>query len=78
MQLPKLLLTLFAVSSLGCGPGGPAVKICVSDPEREGLTCFDSKTQAQSFLLYKESENYVCVSPNDFKTVLNFCKENKP
>lgn len=78
MQLLKLSLIAFGIFSLsGCGPYGPKVKVCILSPEEQLLRCYDARTDAPSQIKLAESENYVCLSPADFKTLLEYYKRNK-
>lgn len=77
MQLLKLSLIVLALSSVGCGSGGPKVKVCISDPANNGMSCYDKATETKSFIDFAGTENYVCLPPGDLKTVLDFCKQQK-
>lgn len=55
---------------------GPKVTICVVDVAKNGYQCVD-KNKKESFLPFKDSDNYVAVSPNDVETLLNYCKVSK-
>lgn len=77
MQLPKLsliLLSNFSILFMGC-PDGPAIKVCLSSPKTDEFRCYDSQSSATSAIDFANTENYVCVSPQDEKILLDYCKQ---
>ena len=64
------LLTAISISSCN---GTAGLTVCVSDPHAEGLWC--SKDGKPRFLLpYSQSENYIAMPPDDFRTALEKCQ----
>lgn len=76
----RSILVLSAIFvSLGassCAGHAPLIDICISDPALERFECVDKKQNAYT-LPYKDSENYIATPPNDFETLLNYCKTRK-
>lgn len=69
-----LILSLFLLS--GC-PGGPTVDVCISSADKaHGLDCVDKK-EKPFILPYEGSRNFVCFSPNDARTLFEYCRLNK-
>ena len=68
----KVLFALFALFISGC-KNGPAVTVCVIDPERLGLQCVRPDETA-FFLPLVDAENYACFSPRDLERILKACK----
>lgn len=78
MQQLKLSLLILAIFSLsGCGYQGPQIKVCISSPGENLFRCYDSLTNKESTMKIADTENYVCASPSDFKTLLEYCKQIK-
>lgn len=69
------MLTLCASTMTACGRG-PTLTICVSDPMFDGFQCVDHD-EKKIFVRYSESENYVAMPPQDYKTLLEWIKRNK-
>lgn len=72
MRLVTLLLLSIGFS--GCKNEGPRVTVCLLDPYYQTLECSDADGK-QSTRLIADSENYVCMSPDDFQTVVTYIKE---
>lgn len=51
----------------------PKVDVCISDPANNQMACVD-RDKKSYVLPYAQSENYVCLVPEDLKTVLEYCK----
>ena len=64
---------LFASSSLlvACGHG-PLIDVCISRPASGGLVCVSPEGK-QYNLVYAETDKYIAFSPQDAKTLLNYC-----
>lgn len=79
MKLLKksLILSLPFSFILGCGRAGPAVQVCISSPSTNEFRCFDYQEQMTVVMKFEDTENYVCFSPEDGKTLLNYCKNQK-
>lgn len=76
MLLVRSLLLLLGSSLIliGCKHDGPKVTVCLLDPYYQTLECSDPEGNESSRLIV-DSENFVCMSPDDFQTVLTFMKE---
>ena len=75
MRLQNLFKLLFvgAVLSLNsCSPKGPAITVCISDPQAFGLDCV-SPNGDMTTVDYMDSENYVCLPPADARTFFEWC-----
>lgn len=55
----------------GC-KSGPKVTLCILDPEKGGLDCV-THDKKEYFQAFDVSTNYVCTSPDDFRTLLEYC-----
>ena len=71
----KFLLMLLIASLVAC-KHGPDITICLIDPVNNALQCSDASGQALTIPI-KDAENYISVSPDDFKKVLDYCKMTK-
>lgn len=69
------IFCFLGASASSCASPGPLIDVCVSDPARVGFECRDKKQQPY-FLPYEKSENYIAIPPNDFETLVNYCKKN--
>lgn len=69
----KGLLILSAILISSCS-GGPGVFVCVQDVANKTLECAHSETNDKITLPYEKSDNYVCVSPDDFKAIIDWSK----
>lgn len=69
-------LTLFAVCSLfvSCKGQGPLVTVCLLDPVANQLQCARANGSTNIIDL-PDATNYVCLSPDDFQTLINYAKE---
>lgn len=67
------LLILLAFLN-GC-EHGPNVSVCIVDPNSNGFQCA-KPDQTRYWLPFNSGANYVCTSPEDFRTVVEFCKLN--
>lgn len=65
-----LYLSLFLVFS-SCA--GPKVTVCVLDPVNQALQCA-RPDDSRFTLLLPQAENYVCLSPDDLKVLLDYAK----
>lgn len=68
----SLVLCLFL---LGC-PNGPDITVCLIDANNFQLACSDpnGKKFTRPITI---SDNYVCMSPNDTRTLVEYCKLSK-
>lgn len=74
-SLSKILLVVSVISlTAACGKA-PKITTCQSDPAKDGLDCVDWEKKT-SFLNYDQSGNYVCLSPPDTQSLLEFCRTN--
>ena len=71
-MLRNVWLSLFILCLSSCN-SAPKVTVCISDPSRGGFDCYDEKTEKSYFLLYKESDKYVAMSPSDSEKLLDYC-----
>lgn len=76
-MLQRSFKIFLVISSLtGCG-SGPRVDVCISDGSK-GMDCVTPKKK-EYFVKYADTENYVCLSPDDFKVFRDWaelkCKE---
>ncbi len=70
----KTLAICGAILSSAC-QSFPKITVCVSDPESGGMQCsFDGGET--TFKSYPETSNYVCRSPQDEQTVIEWLKRN--
>lgn len=69
----RISLAAFSVLFISACGSGPKVTICVSDPANNGFQCVDHKKKS-FFLPYADSENYLALSPDDAKLLLDYCK----
>lgn len=67
-----LLLTLLALSA-GCKQG-PSLTVCLLNPQDQSLECADPEGQTFTLRLI-QADNYVCMAPQDFKTLLDWMKQ---
>lgn len=59
---------------ISCKTAGPALTVCLIDSERGELQC--GKPDGSGFTLpLNGANNYVCMSPDDFQTLVTFIKE---
>lgn len=72
LRAPKILLALFVAFLVSCGTG-PRVTIGISHPAKGGLSCFDARTGESFFTEYKDTDKWVCLPPEDARTLLEFC-----
>ncbi len=75
-QLKQLLMISVSYSLIGCA-GGPNIEVCISSPKEGFFRCYNSITQKMRFMNFTDTENYICVSPTDEKTLLDYCKQQK-
>lgn len=68
----KAWFALFALFISAC-KNGPAVTVCVVDPERLGLQCVRPDETAY-FLPLVDAENFACFSPRDLERILKACR----
>lgn len=71
MRLLKLSVILLSLSSCG---SGPKIKVCLSSPEDNTFVCYDAQTEQHTVINFADTENFICISPEDEKTLLNYCK----
>ncbi len=67
------LAFLSACASLSGCKDGPKVDVCISDPKHDQMACVD-RDKKSYVLPYGQSDNYVCIMPEDLKTVLEYCR----
>ena len=72
MKNAVLLVTLQFLFA-GCKQG-PSLTICLLDPQNGALECNDPEGNAFTLRLI-QAENYVCMAPEDFKTLLAWMKQ---
>lgn len=74
MKLPMISL-IFLTSLLGC-QHAPKLEWCLSngDSWKPGFDCHDDATGDERFLHFKDSKNYVALSPDDLETLVNYMK----
>lgn len=71
-----VLAIFFVASSFiihGCG-AELEVEVCISDPRHFGMECDDKKKDTKRFLTYAKTENYVCHSERDARTLIDYCR----
>lgn len=68
----KAWFALFVLCISGC-KNGPAVTVCVIDPERLGLQCVRPDETAY-FLPLVDADNFACFSPRDLERILKACR----
>lgn len=73
LKVCKISLSVFSCALLLSCSGGPKVTLCISSPADGGFACVDHK-ENESFLKYEESDKYIAVSPEDFRTILEYAK----
>lgn len=62
---------------IGSCANGPQIRVHVSDPASGGMQYFDEKTSDKGFILYKDTDNYVCFTPSDAQALLSYCGGSK-
>jgi len=67
----KTLLKSFSLLLFVSCAGGPDIDLCASDGDT-GMDCVN-KAGDSYFLLFKDSTNYICLSPNDARKLLQYC-----
>lgn len=53
----------------------PNVGYCLQDTARSKLHCSESMTGRDYELQYQESNRYICMSPQDYKKILDYIAE---
>lgn len=53
---------------------GPQVNSCIISYSTLDLSCYNQASHTVNRVLFADSENYVCISPLDDKTMLDYCK----
>lgn len=71
----KVFSILFCTLVLTACGQGPIVTVCLSDPKAGGFQCRDHDQKA-FFKEYKDSENMVATTPEDFKKLLEWIKRH--
>lgn len=68
-------LTILSSLVFSCGtpPTRPTITVCVLDPAEPGLDCYDARAGASNVLTLQAGDGYVCIQPNDFKTLMASC-----
>lgn len=69
----KLWLCAVLFLLAACATGGPSVTVCVSDPQANGLDCYNEVTKKNSFIPYEKSDHYVAFSQEDAKSLMTYC-----
>lgn len=83
MQPRKSLLLLgtclSALLCLGFGgcKNGPDVTIYISDPKERGMEYSNDDGTVQGFVPYEHTDKFVCFTPGDAQTLINFCGASK-
>lgn len=70
----SLSLLFLLMSAASCGrnvPSGPIVKIYISKPDEGGLV--RKQDEENPLIRYEDSENYRCLSKDDFDELINYC-----
>lgn len=70
--LKRSMILLIAFSSLSCA-NGLKITLCYSEPPH-GLRCMDPKTKKFHWVKYEESKDFVALSQQDAKTLLEYLK----
>jgi len=68
--MKSVLICLFLFLLSASCPKGPEVKVFVSVPQRDGIY----RAQDKELLPYKETFGYYCMSKEDFKALVLWCK----
>lgn len=72
MRLGKFATSFLALSLLiGCAK--LKVDVCISSPKDGGFVCV-KPDDSEYFLTYENSENYLALSPDDARTVVEACR----
>jgi hypothetical protein len=71
-KLKLLLLCLFLFVGSSCGTG-PKVTICLVDVASGGMQCNDPDDNVL-FIPFAQADNYVAMSPDDFKRVIDYIR----
>lgn len=66
-----LLISLFLFA--GCKQG-PSLTVCLLNPANQSLECADPEGRNFTLRLI-QADNYVCMAPEDFKTLLAWMKQ---
>lgn len=72
MKTKQNWLLIFLLSFVGC-KHAPLLTVCLINAEQNTLECSDANNQAFT-LPIESADNYVCMSPEDFKTLLDYAK----
>lgn len=73
MQLVRLAI-LLSVCSLWSCKNDLDVYTCLVDAANNGLDCVNAKTNHEMFVPLPDADNYICMSPDDFETMINYVK----
>jgi hypothetical protein len=68
------LLSAFSLSLAGCRGNGPDLTICLLDPVNQELQCGRSDG-TKIVVPLPDATNYVCLSPDEFATLVNYMRE---
>jgi hypothetical protein len=69
MKLLGLMLIAFFLMGVGSCANGPEVKIYSSQPDKGGLV----RAQANEFIPYQQTKDFLCLTPSDAEALLNYC-----
>lgn len=74
-KAPKSCLSWFVVliTSLSACKTGPLVTIGISHPEEGGLSCYNPRTDESYLLKYADSDKWICLPPEDARTLFQYC-----
>lgn len=69
-------LTFFMLGASTCSKG-PKVSVYISNAARGGMDFMNEATGEKGFVAYPQTDKYVCLSPQDAETLLNYCNATK-
>jgi hypothetical protein len=72
-MMKKLLLLVGCLVSFASCKNGPNLTVCIVDALHEDLVCADSRGN-QTIIAISEADNYVALSPDDFKRLMDWAK----
>lgn len=74
-MLHKISLTALLAFSAACKSDGPQITIYISDPAKSGMDY--ATTSSKGFVPYSQTDNFVCLSPSDERTLLEYCEAER-
>lgn len=69
----SILLLMFFLCFLPHCKTGPKVRVYLSDPAKGGMEFYDQNTDVGGFVNYAETNKFICFTPGDMQTLLNYC-----